>query len=340
MKLKITDTIALGCTAVCVVSVSLFGDEPPATAQPSVEPQLQRGESIAEEYIVSDPYLPCLDPSATTDDCRTWEGYPRAHHGIDVAGGEIDTSSKRLTVPGVKGQTYRVSCHGDRHSSKGYGLYADIEINGHIARWGHLSACYPGDLKAGAPFAISGNSGYSTGAHIDYATIDGGVNIPPKVEYLEQSLTGKVLAANIEAELDALYWAIVEKESGNNPAAINPDSGAIGIGQVMPANVPSWTQQCLGRSLTPDQFRRDVGAQQKTIRCRLAKNLDTARQKYPRDRDAQVRCVAAIWYSGQCALKNSTRPQPYGENVYDSVEEYTMDVLALFKRLKRHRSPP
>ncbi|MDV2992103.1 MAG: hypothetical protein N4J56_001757 [Chroococcidiopsis sp. SAG 2025] len=67
----------------------------------------------------------------------------------------------------------------------------------------------------------------------------------------------------------SLYQAIIGKESGGNYRAVNPDSGALGLGQVMPANVASWTKAALGKSLTPQQFLNDRAAQEKTIEYKL-----------------------------------------------------------------------
>jgi hypothetical protein len=43
--------------------------------------------------------------------------------------------------------------------------------------------------------------------------------------------------------------------------------------------------------------------------------------------------VAAIWYAGNAAAKNSTAPQPYGNNVYPSIQSYTYQVLDRFEAL-------
>lgn len=44
-------------------------------------------------------------------------------------------------------------------------------------------------------------------------------------------------------------------------SVVNKDTGALGAYQVMPANVPSWTKQALGQSMTPDDFLKDKSAQ-------------------------------------------------------------------------------
>ena len=127
-----------------------------------------------------------------------------------------------------------------------------------------------------------------------------GINVPPEAKYLKMSLTGEVLSATAghDADVEALYRAIVEHESGGNSAAINPDSAAIGLGQVMPENVPSWTKECLNRAMTPQQFAADSLSQEKVVKCKLDQYLTIARGKYPGDLPTQVRCAAADRKSG------------------------------------------
>ncbi|NJN63155.1 MAG: lytic transglycosylase domain-containing protein [Coleofasciculaceae cyanobacterium RL_1_1] len=135
---------------------------------------------------------------------------------------------------------------------------------------------------------------------------------------------------NEYAKIERLKTAIIEQESGAEVSLLNPDSGAIGLGQVMPENVPSWTKQCLGRELTPAEFQQDARAQNEVIDCKLEQYWKTAKS---RTTEEKVRDVAAIWYAGNAASKNSTAPQPYGNNVYPSIKSYTYQVLDRFEAL-------
>lgn len=132
-----------------------------------------------------------------------------------------------------------------------------------------------------------------------------------------------------EPIVERLRHAIVSKESGGDGGAINPHSGALGFGQVMPVNVPSWTQEALGRSLTPAEFLADEAAQLKTINHKLAQYWQYAKYQGLSDDDA-VKCVAAKWYSGQCDLRGNDTPQTYGSGIYPSIAAYSDDILARF----------
>jgi len=119
--------------------------------------------------------------------------------------------------------------------------------------------------------------------------------------------------------------AIINKESGGNYTVVNPDSGAIGIGQVMPENVGPWTQKYLGRRLTPQQFRYDKAAQDAVINGRFRDMLADQKAAGYKGEEA-IRRAAAVWYSGQAKLWNNTRPQYSNGRRYPSIAEYTQAI--------------
>lgn len=285
---------------------------------------VKSGDKIAG-FAVSDAFLPCTNPGVSTKDCRTWEGIARAHLGVDVS----TPPGQKLVMFGVRGQAFRVTCSGSAESQDGGGLVATIEAHGYTFQAMHLNRCQSGTVQVGRVFAETGNSGYSTGPHLHWGQKQDGVAIDPHQVYLEAALSGGVMK-NEYAKIERLKAAIIEQESGAEVSLLNPDSGAIGLGQVMPENVPSWTKQCLGRELTPAEFQQDARAQNEVIDCKLEQYWKTAKS---RTTEEKVRDVAAIWYAGNAASKNSTAPQPYGNNVYPSIKSYTYQVLDRFEAL-------
>lgn len=128
-------------------------------------------------------------------------------------------------------------------------------------------------------------------------------------------------------QVTALRRAIIGQESGGNFQAINPDSGALGYGQVMEFNVAPWTKAALGRSLTTKEFLRNPYAQIKTIDYKLNEYLQyelayTGNQ----NEEVAIRRVASTWYSGNPNLWNNTRPQYYNGRPYPSIATYTASV--------------
>lgn len=97
--------------------------------------------------------------------------------------------------------------------------------------------------------------------------------------------------------LQALKAGIGRLESGNNYAAMGPEIArkkgtdrAYGKYQVMGANIPSWTEQALGRKLTPFEFLNSPEAQEAVFEHQMGRNL----QKYGNLQDA-----ASVWFSGR-----------------------------------------
>lgn len=126
-----------------------------------------------------------------------------------------------------------------------------------------------------------------------------------------------------------LTAAIVSKESGGDYNAHNMDAGnggAIGIGQVMAANVPSWTMKHYGESLTPEQYKKNHAAQNAVVRGQVKDYYTTAKGQGYSDEEA-ARRVASQWYSGNPDLHTSTRPQMAGGNEYPSISSYADDVV-------------
>lgn len=142
---------------------------------------------------------------------------------------------------------------------------------------------------------------------------------------------GNSVAAVGPIAITRLRQAIVGKESGGRFAAVNPDSGALGIGQVMPANVASWTKKHYGKALTPQQFLANSEAQLAVVNGQLA---ETVRQQLAAGYKGAVaiRRAASIWYSGRGDLYDDPKPQFYKGRQYPSIREYTLDILRRYQQ--------
>lgn len=147
--------------------------------------------------------------------------------------------------------------------------------------------------------------------------------------------TSKTIArmqSSLVGQPSRLSQAIIGKESGGQSGVTNKDSGALGYGQVMPENVPSWTKEALGRSMTPEAFLNDPQAQVRVVNFKIKQYYDTAiRQGHPPD--IAIRMAAAAWYAGpgNMHLYDNTRPQYTNGNRYPSIAEYTKDILRRYK---------
>jgi hypothetical protein len=137
--------------------------------------------------------------------------------------------------------------------------------------------------------------------------------------------------SSMPTNVSAFRQAIIGKESGGNYGAVNPDSGALGIGQVMPENVGPWTKQYLGKALTPQQFLKDRAAQDAVVNGRFNDMLkDQAAAGFSGEQ--MIRRAAAVWYSGQAKLWNDTKPQYSNGRRYPSIAEYTKAIWDSYQK--------
>jgi hypothetical protein len=127
--------------------------------------------------------------------------------------------------------------------------------------------------------------------------------------------------------LVALRRAIIGQESAANFRAVNPHSGALGYGQVMPANIPSWTREALGYSVSSADFLNNPDIQIQVIDHKLNQYWQDAWNASNGDVAIAVRQVASRWYSGNPLYYASTTPQFYGGRRYPSIAEYSYSIL-------------
>lgn len=123
--------------------------------------------------------------------------------------------------------------------------------------------------------------------------------------------------------IDQAKQGVARVESGGNYAAVGPAvkrkdgvDHAYGKYQVMGANIPSWTKQALGRSLTIQEFINDPDAQEKVFEDQFTRNI----KKYGSLEDA-----VSVWFSGR-PLAQATKAGARDVNM--GVPEYVQRVMA------------
>lgn len=120
--------------------------------------------------------------------------------------------------------------------------------------------------------------------------------------------------------LARLMQSIAQLESGGNYGEMGPatKSGdrAYGRYQVMGANIPTWTKEVFGYSLTPEQFLASKEAQDAVARSKLGSYL----KQYGNIDDA-----ASVWFSGRPVKNNRSR-----DVLGTSVPQYVAQVRRNF----------
>lgn len=139
--------------------------------------------------------------------------------------------------------------------------------------------------------------------------------------------------------VEALSRAIIGQESSNESKSLNSHSGALGLAQIMPANLSAWSQDILGYRLTPDEFLNNPELQLKIIEHKLSEYWQEALADSDGDEEVAVLRVASYWYSGNPNNYTSTVPQSYQAkngklHRYPSVSEYSKLVLKKYKQYR------
>lgn len=110
--------------------------------------------------------------------------------------------------------------------------------------------------------------------------------------------------------------AISGIESGGNYSAVGPatKSGdkAYGKYQVMGANIPSWTKDALGYSMTPDQFLNSPAAQDAVFKYKFGQYAD----KYG------ATGAAKAWFGGEKGMNNPNASDVYGTTVQSYADKF------------------
>ena len=152
-----------------------------------------------------------------------------------------------------------------------------------------------------------------------------------ELQRLRQGEMSSSNQSSLPTNVSLFRQAIIGKESGGNYNAVNPDSGALGIGQVMPKNVGPWTQKYLGKTLTPQQFLKDRAAQDTVVNGRF-NDMFKDQVAAGFSGEQMIRRAAAVWYSGQAKLWNDTKPQYSKGRRYPSIAEYTQAIWDSYQK--------
>jgi hypothetical protein len=130
------------------------------------------------------------------------------------------------------------------------------------------------------------------------------------------------------AIMDAAKMAIAGRESGGQAApyeALGPVTAsgdrAFGKYQVMGANIPSWTQEALGRPVSPEEFLRSPEIQEAVFEHRMGGYLQ---------RSGNMRDAASRWFTGR-DYEQALQETPEGDG-WATTAGYVGDVEKAFNR--------
>lgn len=234
------------------------------------------------------------------------------HQGIDL---NTPTGTK-VFVP----RRTKVECLDSAKGGRGARFKG---VRGEVTLW-HLSQCSPGRKQQGDLIALSGNTGSATtGPHLHVEVRLGGEIVNPEVRDVFPLLGLSPSAGEFSPNVYKKW--IAKQESGKDYSAINPDSGALGKYQFMPATMASVAKGCLDSVPTSSQFLANPDLQEKVMDCYLQKGWERIEGRAD-DGLTQCRMLASYHYSGDPNKYQDRTPQTYRGRPYPSIDEYTSSV--------------
>lgn len=134
--------------------------------------------------------------------------------------------------------------------------------------------------------------------------------------------------SSTEAQVsDVQVEALVEALRRAAPQTGTENDGLYSDWQILPANIPRWSRQCIGRELTPAQFEASPTTARSILVCTMRDVLRDEYRTSGNNETVAVRRAAAWWMTGN--------PNRYTD---DRTAFYTQKVLSFYQQQVRPTS--
>lgn len=143
----------------------------------------------------------------------------------------------------------------------------------------------------------------------------------------------------IAPEVMLIRQAIIGQESGANFQAVNRHSGALGYAQVMPENLPQWSKEALGFSVSRKDFLASPELQIAIVDFKLNQYWQKSIVASRGNVAIAIQRVAAWWYSGKPEKYTSTKTQYYAGHRYPSIAAYSQSILRRYQLILNAQNP-
>jgi hypothetical protein len=144
---------------------------------------------------------------------------------------------------------------------------------------------------------------------------------PPIKPVARAASSVQVSNAQVGKLVEALRLAAQQRAPGNN--------GLVSEWQILPEIIPRWSNQCLGRELTPAQFEASPVTARAILVCVMRDVLNEQYTASKKDESLAVRRTASWWMTGN--------PSQYDSG---STADYTRNVLAFYQEQSPKPLPP
>ena len=105
------------------------------------------------------------------------------------------------------------------------------------------------------------------------------------------------------------------------PETDQPDDELYGAWQVKAENIPRWSQQCLGKELTPIQFQDSPVTARSILVCMMRDVLSEQYKASNNDESLAVQRAASWWMTGDPSQYNNGAIATYSQRVLNFYRE-------------------
>ncbi len=118
-----------------------------------------------------------------------------------------------------------------------------------------------------------------------------------------------------QAQSDQQVRSLVEALRQAAPQTGNPNDGLYSDWQVQPQNIPRWSEACIGRTLSPQEFEADLDTARNVLVCVMRDVLQEEYRNSGNDEAIAVRRAAAWWMTGDPSRYNTAETAVYTQKV-------------------------
>ena len=252
---------------------------------------------------------------------------PEFHEGVDLA--------TPVATPLMAPAAVDVKCRTAAETGGG-GVVAEFSYGGFTHQFLHLNQCFEGLTPQGEAFGLTGNTGRSTGPHLDYRMRKGNRYKEPSRSLLSSVLTGRALSAGSGGFVERYKAAISAQESGDDYSVLNRSgSSAMGRYQFMPDTALHYAGLCGIEYPGDEAFLSSQETQEQLMDCYVGEHMkaikaDSDLMKVASTEKGLCRLLASSHYSGDFSLYDNPDRQYWGDDEYPSIQEYTLSVCEDF----------
>jgi len=151
---------------------------------------------------------------------------------------------------------------------------------------------------------------------------------PPKPTPSGQAAQPTASSSSAAQISNAQVGRLVEALRAAAPETDKPDDDLYGAWQVKAENIPRWSQQCIGKELTPTQFQDSPVTARTILVCVMRNVLSEQYKASNNDESLAVQRAASWWLTGDPNQYNSGAIAAYSQKVLNFYREPTFKFFS------------